>query len=503
MIGADPLFLAVAVGVFAAVATLTALRPGVAVAAASGLLPLHLLAVAILDHTILALPAHSVPDVIQVLNRQYALDAAVVGGLVAGALARLLRSRRLPGRPPLLVGFAVVYIVVVGIEALTSSPARPALYSYLVTVAGPAALLVVWGLGMWRSARVVVAAALAAAVGVAVAAIVEQHFGTGVPVWLRGGPPPPPASSYFTNGDTGYRSGSVLGSTLELGFYLSAALPAAIAVAIAGRRTVRAAALIAAAVIAVGLGLSFTRSGWIGAAVGLVVVAVLLPRRRAVRLGVIAGVVVAAGVIGVSALDHGLGDRVFRAGSNQGHADHVRQDLRLLADRPFGHGLGVIDAIGQNFDRGAMADQASEDEYLAKAVEGGIPELLLYGAGTLLLLGSLAAAWRRSAGDAGGAALAAGTLGSAAAVAVASLFLGIESPTFCVPVWAAAGLVIGRPARRPAAPAPPAPETRIEVGRVVDDLERAPAAGSRPHPEPERHPATSCRHLQLDLPLTQ
>lgn len=453
----------------AVVALLTAIttvyRPEVALTAVFGVLPLHRVIVAAVDHTFLPPPPSTDPLSPLFHFQQYffvrlnVLDAAVLGGLVGGTAFRATAYRG-PTRPfPPLIGVALVYLVVVGAIAVLSPIPLPALVALVLDTAGPLILLATWALQLGRRATRAALVALGLSTTLLViGAGIEQGITSALRRWVEYTPPGPP---FFTAGMPTYRSGALLGGPLEYSFFSAAVVSLALGALLAAGGQRRWPWVVGVAVAAAGLALTFTRSGYLGAATGLGVTLTLAARRRR---GVAAGtavalvataVVVAASLARVSPLAHG--------NSNAAHLSRVRTDLSLIQQHPGGYGLGTIDIVAYVLGLHALHLNASEDVYLGKGVEGGLPLLIVDVVLTTSLIATLGRRARRAAasGDREAAALCAGAAGAATAVAVAGLFLAVQETAVLVATWGAAGLALAatdrcRPTSRPTWRRPPA-----------------------------------------------
>jgi len=413
-----------------------------ALVALAFLIPFHRLAVAIVDHAG-RWPADPVPDdaLRAFLARSYYLDLSILAGLVGGALIVQTRRRSFP-RPRWLVVVVAADAVAVGLlsVALGVHVPRAAAFSVMLTVAGPLSLLA--ALCIRPSARTTTAMRWAFVLAAAVlggVALVEQRIGTRLPLWLGGAAPHADSAFYSGPDSTGYRSGSLLRTPLELAFFMAAALPLALTTLIASRRA-RPLATIAAGLVIAGLAVTYTRSSYLGAAVGLAVIAVaVVPPRRLRALAPAAVVAAIAATVLVAA---GAGGAQLGHGDTGAHLDALGGDVDLVRQKPLGHGFGIIDTIGQQFDPAALPHhRSSEDLWMAKAVEGGVEGFALYASAVGAAAAALVVAARagRRRGDRGLVLAPAGPLGALIAVAVAGIFLGIEDVSYLVPVWALAG----------------------------------------------------------------
>jgi len=432
--------------------------PGAVLALLLVLLPLHILGLVAFSHGLLPVARGGGPP----LRVIYATDAALLSAL---ALVAIVAGRRslLGQRHRRLRRFLVVYLLLAAIMGVTSPTTEAAGWGFMLMAAGPVILLAVLAVGPSRRVvRLAIAGFLVTAGAVAAVGLVEQHLGATLPAWLGVGTPDLDGAFYAAHG-TGYRSGSALGSPLWLGFYLAAAVPLAIGVACAVRRWGRLTVAALALVVVAALTVTGTRAGYAGAAAGGVLAALLATRSRMGRALVAAAVVTTgAAIVAVGYANH-VQQVVHSGADNAAHLATVKSDLDLIAQHPLGYGLGVTDVIGQSFDTTSLPQGlATEDVYLSRGLQGGVPGMVLYLLSLMVLSVALLDAWAdcRRAGDLEAAGLAAAALGVLLAASVAGLFLGIEDLAYLVLVWGSAGLALA------VAPAVPVPR-RAAVGRTT------------------------------------
>lgn len=439
--------IACGLGVLALVVMGATIRwPGPTLVSVLAILPFHRLVVAALDHSVLPPPPSTDPFAPAYHFEQYffvrllALDATLLGGLLAGTAFRAARGTLRPRRPPALVGAALAYVGLVGSLAIVSPIPLPALLGLVLDASGPVLLITIWGLAPDRRIARAGAIALVASCGLfLVGAVIEQHLTATVRTWVEYTRPGPP---FFTGGRPGYRSGALLGGPLEYAFFSAAALPIGIGLLRTTRPRWRLLAVLGVAVVAAGLALTFTRSGYLGAAVGLALVTILTSRRRLHLVGTTAlgtaavAVVLLVSIAGVGPLAHG--------DSNAAHLSRVRTDIDLIRANPGGYGLGTIDIVAYVLGLHGLPLNASEDIYLGKGVEGGIALMTASGVLLTLLVGTMALRSRRALrrGDREAAALCAGAAGACLAAAVAGLFLAIQETAIVVATWGMAGLAL-------------------------------------------------------------
>src|SRR5205085_3202340 len=138
----------------------------------------------------------------------------------------------------------------------------------------------------------------------------------------------------------------------------------------------RPAAFYVFAVCAGGLICTVTRSGYIGGAVGVTLVFLLIVRNPMTRLALIGMTLVVIGGLSIHYVQNGT---LTRDEGDTAHKHALQRDLDLLAAKPLGYGIGSTDRF--RFQAGAKESQqlgATESTYMARALEGGVPMLVLY-----------------------------------------------------------------------------------------------------------------------------
>jgi len=144
-----------------------------------------------------------------------------------------------------------------------------------------------------------------------------------------------------------------------------------------------------AAMIAVGLVCSLTRAAWVGAAVAIALLAVMMHQKRRFALYS----TFALGLFAMSIPVLGLSDYIFAAKTGQDtsadwHKDTISDGLKFAAGHPFGAGNDKIGPIALKEDRNALV---FETTYPALAAEYGIaPAVCLVG----FLLSALYLVWK-------------------------------------------------------------------------------------------------------------
>lgn len=435
---------------------------------------------------------------------------AVAGARVAFTCAR---ARRLPFRPGVADGLALAFAGIVVVYALlpqdllggradTSAVlygARHALLPVAAYVLGRSLALDVRELG--RLAWVILGTAAAvAAVGLIelYAVTVEDWRDAGVPAYYRDvlgfdykGPGRMPENFAFNTGGELYRRlVSTFVSPLATAFLLAVGL----LLAAAGGPLRRRAALPLAAVAAVGLLFTLSRSTIVALAGGLVVLALALRRRwpLGAAAGTLAvGVVFALAFTSVAPQTHFFPEelaeqeRIARAkgdvpGSGtaldpaepslRSHLSSLRAGVQTVARHPQGYGPGNAGAVAERQGREPLA---GESNYTELGVEFGALGAALFLAWSAALLAGLVAT-ARGEPDPVRRRMAAGLAAALAAV----LALGVQTDALGVPwlaycVWLLAGALaapvpVALPVRAGArAPDPPATVGNTDGTSVV------------------------------------
>ncbi len=219
------------------------------------------------------------------------------------------------------------------------------------------------------------------------------------------------------------RAFATLGGPNQLGTYLI--LPATLALA-ALIKTKKWVFLPTLLILATGIGLSFSRSSWLGAATALIVAA-LISLSSKLRLLVLGGLII-VGVLGASIVVPGLSNsknvilqNLFLHGQfyqekTIGPPDVRRSDALvhgfvLTQQQPWGHGLGTAGPASYHNDTQLIV----ENWYLQIAYELGLAGLLAY----LVFFTSLIIGFMRQKSSSLQVGLVAGLIG----ILVASLFL--------------------------------------------------------------------------------
>jgi hypothetical protein len=368
---------------------------------------------------------------------------ALLAAVVLRALVEAIRQRGLGLPRPAMDRYLIGYVLASCVLASMSPNRVPAGYGLARLVEGPLLFLAIVAL---RPSRTTIMACIysmvAAATILSITALIERGPRERFLTWY--GAPLPLFNSSFYTGDngTGYRSGSFFDSPLLLAFYLAGVVPLTIALAAASRRWRRLALVAVIAVSSAAMVVTFTRSGYIGLAVATVAVVAMTIRHHLTRVVLICMVlIVSMGVL--LSVATGANSTLTRTGENVGHIGSPLDDLSLIAQQPLGYGIGSSDAVRFRFNLTDIS-HASENNYLARGLEGGIAGLLLYMVLIFVLLMRLRSEWvvAHRRGDVQSAAVLAGALGALLGIATAGLFLGTFELVTEAVVWGSAALAI-------------------------------------------------------------
>jgi hypothetical protein len=439
-----------------------------------GLLLLACLSIAVLRFPIFALaallflqPFHAA-IIVALQNRadlpigplRYWEDVLIVVLFIRGVAQRFLKDRRLPLHN---AGDNAILIYVLAFVVLAiASPSRGTVGEALVVyVEGPLIFLAIRFLRPSRKELWLCVVALMAAATVMGAVAVFERLGPheGLLRWYG----VDAGQVAYSASASPYRSASFLIDTLILAFYLAATASFSAAVATMKTRW-RPVAAFGFAACTGGLICTVTRSGYIGGAVGVVMVLLMVVRNPRVRLSLVSMTLLIAGALSLHYIANGT---LTRGEGDTAHKNALQRDMNLLVARPLGYGLGTTDRF--RFKPGvARAGQIgkTENTYLARALEGGIQGLVLYLIALYVLLMRLRSARLRAlmAGDVDGAALAAGAIGVIVAVALSGLFLGVLERVVEIVLWGAPALALTWPIT--ARPSSPAGHSRVALPRA-------------------------------------
>jgi hypothetical protein len=386
-------------------------------------------------------------------------DVLIIMLFVRAVIERYLKDGRLPLKNA-GDNLVLAYIAAFGALAITS-PSRSTVGDALVLYTqGPMLFLTLRYLRPTRRQLWMCILAFAGAATIMGTAAVFERLGPheGFLRWYG----VDPGQVAYSASQHPYRSASFLIDTLILAFYLAgtASFTAAL---VAIRSRWRPFAAYAFAVCAGGLITTVTRSGYIGGAAGVVIVFLLVIRNPRTRLALIGITMVLVGGLSFHYIQNGT---LTRGEGDTAHKNALQRDLDLLAAKPLGYGLGSTDRF--RFQEGVNRKTqlgATESTYMARALEGGAPALLLYLVTLYVLLLRLRGARRRArdSGDGVGAALAAGAIGAIIAIALSGTFLGVlERPVEMV-LWGAPALALTWPVARPS----PSPATRLALTQTT------------------------------------
>lgn len=383
-------------------------------------------------------------------------DEALLSILAILAVVWLIRDARLRAnlRASLVVRLMVAYAaltIVLGAVALVHQQVSPMalLYAFIINLRFLVWFVVVWlaaqrsewlrthwqRLAFWPLGVVVAFALLQFFV---LPHNFLSHFGYGPQTYVP----------YITinQDDPTIRVQSFLRGANPLGAYLAALLPLVAASLVLTRRQWSKWLLAMGAALA--LGATFSRSGWIGATIGLV--AVLFwraeSRLQRLRIGIGLGAILLALLAGLVTLHSNVAvqDAVFHVSSestalvtsNEGHVASLTESTQTILANPLGFGPG---AAGQaSWYNAGHPIRNTESYYLQLGEEVGVVGLLLF---MVLLVAVGYELWcRRSDWLALG--LLAGLLGLAV---VAQIAYAWTDDTLAYVWWGLAGIALARP----------------------------------------------------------
>jgi hypothetical protein len=360
-------------------------------------------------------------------------DALILVLFVRALGERLWKDRRFPLHSA-VDNVVMIYVLAYVVLAVASPPRSTVPEALAVYTEGPLLFLAIRFLRLSRRELwMCVVAFVAAATVMGGAAIFERlgpHEG-----FLRWYGVEEGQVQYSASADP-YRSASFLIDTLILAFYLAGTASFSAAVASIQTRW-RPLGALAFAACAGGLICTVTRSGYIGGAVGVILVLLMVVRNPRSRLGLIGLTIV---VVGGLSLQYVANGTLTRGEGDTAHKNAIERDLNFVVERPLGYGLGSTDRF--RFREGASGTGqlgATESTYMARAIEGGVQGLLLYLIVLYVLIFKLRSVWLRArwAGDLEAASMTAGAIGVIVAVALSGLFLGVLERVVELPLWAA------------------------------------------------------------------
>ena len=379
----------------------------------------------------------------------------VIAALLARAFAaRFLTERKLPvdnaGD-----NFVLLYILAYGILALVSPSQHTVFEALVIYIEGPLLFLAIRWLRPTRRQLWACLVAILAAATIMGGAAVYERFGPheGLLRWYG------VAANQvaYSASQHPYRSASFLVDTLICAFYLAGTVSFAAAMP-AARTRWRPLAFLSFAACAGGLICTVTRSGYIGAATGVVLVLLLVGRNPRIRLALVGLTIL---IVAVFAQHYVANGTLTRGEGDTAHKDAITRDINLVVAKPFGYGLGTTDRF--RFQSGGVIKTGqignTEDTYLARALEGGIQALMLYLMAIGILIVRLRGAWARARADRdfNRASVAAGAMGTIVAIAVAGLFLGVLERVIEILLWGMPAIALSWPrAHAPESPPQPA-----------------------------------------------
>lgn len=367
--------------------------------------------------------------------------------VIAALFARGLFERvRRDGRFPLNNAgdnIALLYMAAYGVLAITSPAQHTVFEAFVIYIEGPMLFLAIRWLRPSRKELMAAFVALLGAATIMGATAVFERFGPheGLLRWFG----VTPDQVAYSASQHPYRSASFLVDFLITAFYLAGTTSFAAGLA-AARTRWRPVAFFSFAACAGGLICTVTRSGYIGGAVGVVVVLLMISRNPRIRLSLVCLTIL---IMAAFAQHYVANGTLSRGEGDKAHQHALTRDVDLIVAKPFGYGLGTTDRF--RFQQGGVITVgqlgATEDTYLARALEGGVQALVLYLVALAILIVRLRAAWRRSrdSGDSIGMSLAAGAIGTIVAIALAGLFLGVLERVIEIVLWGVPAIAISWP----------------------------------------------------------
>jgi len=358
--------------------------------------------------------------------------AALVATFIAPATARGPRGRRIPQWSIPLASF-----IIVGVASAAAQHNITALYGLKVYFLAVALPLVLWRCPFDAAERnrfvtiLMVNGVIAALVGIAQQLIGADRLH---------------ALGYEYNSVIRFtgdflRSFSTFDQPFAFAYFEMIVLVVCLPVALSDRLSRRNRAfLVLTPVLVGGLLTTFTRGAWLGAAVGLAVIATQRLRGRVVLL--LAGAAAAAAVAVVVLPDRFV-EPATQAQSADSRLDRWRDNVDELLDRPGGHGIGTTGATAAKLNelgyRSGTVFQP-DNHYFTVGFELGLPGLAWF----IITVGTVLWWIQRAAGRLGGAdrALAVG----ASALVVAALVACMAATFFQifpsdVLVWTIIGVI--------------------------------------------------------------
>jgi O-antigen ligase len=225
----------------------------------------------------------------------HGIEVSVIWPLLALGVACALATHDVPSRRSTLGRSSALIAALLAIPVLLGGPAS-AVVTLLAAVAVSAWLASHLATEP-RGLELVIGSIVASALLQAVLALVQLRTGKQFNLYSGAGSSTFGRDYFFNVGDV-FRPTGGLADPIALGNVLALGVPASIALTRIGRTPlVRLAAVVAGAVITVGLTLTLSRMSWFGAIAGVLVTVALLPRGR--RLSTLAGIV-AVGLVSIA-----------------------------------------------------------------------------------------------------------------------------------------------------------------------------------------------------------
>jgi hypothetical protein len=370
----------------------------------------------------------------------YWKDALILALFVRAVVGRFWSDRRL--LPWKMSDSVLIVYVLVWVLIAVLSPPRAGVGSDLARyVEGPLILLTITFLRPTRKQVWLLATALIAAAAIIGGAAVIEWLGPRANFQSWYGPAPPASGEPFKLAGGGYRAGSFIYDPLIFAFYIAGATPFALAATFVRTRW-RTAAVFGALACGAGVVVAFSRSGYLGGGFGVLAATAFAVRRPAIRLSLIGLIILISGATYLYYFTAGS-ESLNRSGSDRAHSAALKRDLDLVTARPFGYGLATTDRSNY-VTPGPGQLGYTESAYMATAIGGGLPGLILYLVVLFMTMMRVRTARRSAirAGDRTGTVLAAGALGAMLAVMVAGLFVGIHELLIEVMLWGTPGLAL-------------------------------------------------------------
>jgi hypothetical protein len=398
----------------------------------------------------------------------------ILVGLTAASVGVLVFSRR---RRPVVVWPAAVAILAYVLAVAADIPFSP-VYSSALKVARTEGLyllgMLVIAYGPWREGTHDRARRAIVWVALGVGAYATLRYGIGPSAKEKA----QVTAVAFNQTSSGHNKvqGS-FPSGVELGIWTSCVIPFLIGTILSERGRIRVVALAALPLCLIGLFGSGLRSGLVAAIVGTLVVLVLyalalsMPASRPLVLG---AVVLGLGVGGAVLFPQIVGGNAnsvqryrnllnpTQDSSYRGRLTKWEQAFSDLHGHPFGFGLGTVGAEASSQPYVQNVNPQLDSSYVRVAYEQGIPVMVLFIVGQVLLMAglvrrSITTAERQRAGP---AIAASGTLSAAVVLMFTEMFL---TAPCALAIWVLVGLGMAPFTRRTPAQSPSATAYAREV----------------------------------------